>query len=60
MNLLSYKSQFLCLFLSLSVSLSLLEWIIQDRKGLRKFTNFERLIQQGELQFNKSKNCIVV
>jgi len=25
---------------------SVLEWIIQFRKGLRKFTNFERLIQQ--------------
>ncbi|KAG7374869.1 hypothetical protein IV203_013964 [Nitzschia inconspicua] len=25
---------------------SVAEWIIQDRKGLRKFTNFERLIQQ--------------
>ena len=22
------------------------EWIVQDRKGLRKFTNFERLLQQ--------------
>mmetsp|Transcript_21777 Transcript_21777/g.45964 ORF Transcript_21777/g.45964 Transcript_21777/m.45964 type:complete len:175 (+) Transcript_21777:877-1401(+) len=25
---------------------SVAEWIVQDRKGLRKFTNFERLIQQ--------------
>lgn len=25
---------------------SVAEWIIQDRKGLRKFTNFERLLQQ--------------
>ena len=25
---------------------SVAEWIIQDRKGLRKFTNFERLMQQ--------------
>jgi len=25
---------------------SVAEWIIQDRKGLRKFNNFERLIQQ--------------
>ena len=25
---------------------SVAEWIMQDRKGLRKFTNFERLIQQ--------------
>lgn len=25
---------------------SVVEWIIQDRKGLRKFTNFERLMQQ--------------
>jgi len=25
---------------------SVLEWVIQFRKGLRKFTNFERLIQQ--------------
>ena len=31
-----------------SLSLHIIEWIIQDRKGLRKFTNFERLIQQGE------------
>jgi len=25
---------------------SVAEWIVQDRKGLRKFTNFERLIEQ--------------
>jgi hypothetical protein len=25
---------------------SVAEWIVQDRKGFRKFTNFERLIQQ--------------
>ena len=25
---------------------SVAEWIVQDRKGLRKFTNFERLLQQ--------------
>ncbi|GAX29237.1 hypothetical protein FisN_28Lh061 [Fistulifera solaris] len=25
---------------------SVAEWVIQDRKGLRKFTNFERLLQQ--------------
>eukprot|EP00537_Pseudo-nitzschia_pungens_P008341 CAMPEP_0172368468 /NCGR_PEP_ID=MMETSP1060-20121228/27329_1 /TAXON_ID=37318 /ORGANISM="Pseudo-nitzschia pungens, Strain cf. cingulata" /LENGTH=335 /DNA_ID=CAMNT_0013093071 /DNA_START=126 /DNA_END=1133 /DNA_ORIENTATION=+ len=25
---------------------SVAEWIVQDRKGLRKFTNFERLMQQ--------------
>ena len=25
---------------------SVAEWVIQDRKGLRKFSNFERLIQQ--------------
>lgn len=25
---------------------SVAEWIIQDRKGLRKFTNFERLLEQ--------------
>jgi hypothetical protein len=25
---------------------SVAEWIIQERKGLRKFTNFERLLQQ--------------
>ena len=25
---------------------SVAEWIAQDRKGLRKFTNFERLIEQ--------------
>lgn len=25
---------------------SVAEWVIQDRKGLRKFTNFERLVEQ--------------
>jgi len=25
---------------------SVAEWVIQDRKGLRKFSNFERLLQQ--------------
>jgi hypothetical protein len=29
---------------------SIVEWIIQDRKGLRKFTNFEQLIQQDYSQ----------
>jgi hypothetical protein len=27
---------------------SVVEWVIQDRKGLRKFTNFERLIDQQD------------
>jgi len=26
---------------------SVAEWIVQDRKGLRKFNNFERLLEQG-------------
>lgn len=26
---------------------SVAEWVVQDRKGLRKFTNFERLMEQG-------------
>ena len=25
---------------------SVAEWVVQDRKGLRKFSNFERLMQQ--------------
>lgn len=29
---------------------SVSEWIIQHRKGLRKFNNFERLLEQGESQ----------
>lgn len=38
---------------------SVKEWIFQDRKGIRKFRNFEKLLQKDESQKNGNKYIFV-